>query len=547
MIRTYYELGCTSDITVVFFTLYTDREVTVHKAKEMIGQSMENYSKEKLYGSTRDLDSVAAYHNFLNIFDPTIVHQRRSDDLYETVLGFDLTDKQYNIISNFLSKKTNLLSRGWNDCNTIKLSNKILPVHLIIDFWGHNKNMSYVLTQQSEDFSRRMNEYSLPVITASTDMSKTYKRGNKIAIDYNIVNRIWDIDKKDCRHIVHLGLVGPDGFLITNWGLTEHYFPDGSAKYKWVKLTRLYSFMIYKKTLILYDGDKGKDTILSKIIEKQSGFSGVELVIIHQFSPDRSTNTPSMRIGGYKKYLVINFIPDKEWKNIRIEHSLTAHTYRFRSNGKVAGFQRSFNNGDTFVGLYPILVKDNQVDTKMLDLTIDVIGDRNNPDKVKTYLDYIQSAVFNLYNINNEGDILSSWFNKAAASKDAEKYAILRGYKQMYRTLLKDKKEITTYLDTIDLSKSKPIPSIKVDRRLDIKPKRFGFWLKTTTIDRVLHKNIDRQVKLEPYINLNFKYQGSFMFLRYDIKRFLDSKNNVIDLDFDKVKGAMYYDKTQNR
>ena len=146
MIRTYYELGFTSDITVVFFTLYTDREITVRKAKAMIGQSMENYSKEKLYGSTQDLDSVAAYHNFLNNFDPAIVHQRESDNLYETVLGFDLTDKQNNIISNFLSKKTSLLSRGWNDCNTIKLSNKILPVHLIIDFWGHSKNMSYVLT-----------------------------------------------------------------------------------------------------------------------------------------------------------------------------------------------------------------------------------------------------------------------------------------------------------------------------------------------------------------------------------------------------------------
>ena len=146
-------------------------------------------------------------------------------------------------------------------------------------------------------------------------------------------------------------------------------------------------------------------------------------------------------------------------------------------------------------------------------------------------------------------DTLSEWFKYCTRASKQNDDNIVKAYERMKKSLEREYKELGTYLSHYDFSKCMPIPRIKTDEKMvENYYKSLHIEPKTVIINSINNRNIKSIQEIQPTVSFMFiDRRGRLLKGDYSINKFYNNKTNEVELLYNKLKGEVSRDKTQNR
>jgi hypothetical protein len=158
-------------------------------------------------------------------------------------------------------------------------------------------------------------------------------------------------------------------------------------------------------------------------------------------------------------------------------------------------------------------------------------------------------------NVTTGDDVLSAWFQSCIKTSKHADDQVVTAYKNMKASLEKEYKDLGAYVSHFDFSKCMAIPKIKIDEKLKINYyKSLHVEPKNVIINTVNNQKIQNIINtVQPTIRFMTKVhsvqnKGELILIgEYPVKKFYDAKTNVINLEYDVLKGEVIRDKVKNR
>lgn len=149
-----------------------------------------------------------------------------------------------------------------------------------------------------------------------------------------------------------------------------------------------------------------------------------------------------------------------------------------------------------------------------------------------------------------EPDTLSEWFKYCTRASRQNDNGIILAYEKMKLSLEKEYNDLKKYLDHYDFSKCLPVPVIRPDEKM-IKNyyKSLHIEPQNVIMNSVNNKKIDAFEEIKPIVTFMIINQsrGIIKNRQYDLSKFYNAKDNSITFDYNKMRGEVNRDKTQNR
>lgn len=384
---------------------------------------------------------------------------------------------------------------------------------------------------------------------------KKYNRNTVFDIEYDICDNLFDAFQQKTKYTFATGAYDNfyGTFLQKNTKEAGYGFqilrPYPQPTYKVDR---------YKDMLITYDGTKGYETAMP--ILETAYRAGVRMLEIHQYGIGRDYFSHHMSIDNYDSHrvrkLVLNYasLTRIETRPDKFEYDdasgvLSGYAFLRNSKGRRSQWDVKIRNRKDIFGLLLVPVDEEGIQQSAMQyirtMIQRVIGEVTRDDGYEAFEKYIQSMRGKTI---TGDDVLSRWFVQCTKTRHQQDDSIVKAYNQMKDKLEQEYKTISTYLNCYDFSKSLPVPSIKMDKKME---KNYFNTLhvepKNVIINTINNKRISPVEVVQANVKVMIPMKKQVIVGEYPLNRFYNSTTNIVELNYDKMKGEVIRDKIKNR
>lgn len=303
-----------------------------------------------------------------------------------------------------------------------------------------------------------------------------------------------------------------------------------------------------KDTVVFYDGDKSFEMVKHFIQGWKTNFVSITQFTEHKdFFFHRLNNDETGKI-------ILHFIKEDKILSgeIRADYHNTLNgkaTCRIKKNLKTVYsiLKRDYGaicNGEYIVPYSP---EENLSSKALYYINKIIINNQLDVDSTNKYNDLLFKRDY------DESDILLKWFDFCAGTNKNNNMKIINAYKNMRDNLVEEYKQLGYYMNSYDFTKCNPIPTIKMDKKLQNNfYKTLHIDTKNIIINKINKMKITPIEEKQTYIKgmffiKNRRGEKNILLGEVPIKKFYNGKDNTIELSYIKLKGEIYNDKVKNR
>jgi len=384
---------------------------------------------------------------------------------------------------------------------------------------------------------------------------KKYNRNTIFDIEYDICDNLFEAFQKKNKFTFVIGAYDNfyGCFIQKNTREAGYGFqilrPYPQATYKVEK---------YKDILITYDGNKAYETTIPLL--EVANRAGVKMIELHQYGIGREYFSNHISPDNYDahavKKLVLHYAPlsHMEMRTDRFEYddysgSLSGYVYLRNGKGRRSQWDIRVRNRKDIFGMFVIPVNEEGIQHSAVGyvktLIQRVLGECSRDEGYEAFDKYI--GTMKGKTIVGD-DVLSRWFVQCTKTRHQQDDSIVRAYNQMKEKLEQEYKAISNYLNCYDFSKSLPVPSIKMDKKME---KNYFNTLhvepKNVIIKSINNKKISPVEMVQANVKVMIPVKKQIVVGEYPLSHFHNTTTNTVELNYDKMKGEVIRDKIKNR
>lgn len=384
---------------------------------------------------------------------------------------------------------------------------------------------------------------------------KKYNRNTIFDVEYDICDNLFEAFQKKNKYTFVIGAYDNfyGCFIQKNTREAGYGFqilrPYPQATYKVEK---------YKDIIITYDGKKAYETAMPLL--ETAHKAGIKMIEVHQYGIGREYFSNHVNPDNYDahsvKKLVLHYAPltNMETRSDRFEYddysgNLSGYVYIRNNRGRRSQWDVGIRNRKDMFGMFIVPVDEEGVQHKVVEyiktMIQRVVGESSRDDGYKAFEDYVNSMKGKTI---VGDDVLSRWFVQCTKTRNQQDDSIVKAYNQMKDKLEQEYKAISNYLNCYDFSKSLPVPSIKMDRKME---KNYFNTLhvepKNVIINTINNKRISPVEMVQANVKVMIPIKKQIVIGEYPLSHFYNATTNTVELNYDKMKGEVIRDKIKNR
>lgn len=313
------------------------------------------------------------------------------------------------------------------------------------------------------------------------------------------------------------------------------------------KFNRIYDskfrMKLIKDKLVFYDGQKGFHAC-----EPYLESWDKDIITIIQFSKHRDffyqPNLPNK-----SRKIVLHFVGRNRIRRASFNYNNSHAEGNVLCN---VGAKRPINHNIAVGGFteFVIPVEENGAATQPLYYVNKILNAYHNIDTIsfrKYCDDYKKILIIGKTTQEDTDDILSEWFSLCTKSTKTSDDKILMAYKKMRKDLEAEYKQLGYYMSSYDFSKCMPVPKLEMDKKL-----KNNFYKSlhiepiNIIIDNINNKKIEPIKEIRTVAKFIYEDRGVYKTGDLPIHKFYDAKTNTVNLVYNKLRGEVARDKTQN-
>lgn len=372
-----------------------------------------------------------------------------------------------------------------------------------------------------------------------TDITKKYNKNSIVKIDGTIYDNLAQaLNHKDNKTIFGSCFDSVNTFTFVQWLNKNGVF--GFRKIYTTKIHATY----YKDMLITYDSKIAYETMTPHFEDLYN--SGLRDLQIIQFSGNKAL---------YFSGNSYDHIPRMIFRFVDISKIITGKS-NFTPNRNPMGvicvkghkgqkniyIQLSYNSSNVYRGTLIIPIVEGQVNNDILQYLIQEIKNGGLSNRREEYLNSLKGK------IDITEDIISTWFNYCINTKKKGTHDLVSAYEKMKRNLEAEYAILKNYMNVYDFSKCMAIPAIKMDKKLkENYYKSLHVGPKTVIIKSIKREQIKPITIIQPTITFMETTNKVLIRESFPLKDYYKVKDNVLDLQYNKLRGDAIYVKTQDR
>ena len=520
-------------------------ENILNNFSNILSQLIDNYDMSRYYSISKSniIDFKRYIDNHKHDF---IKKEKRFDEArneyyyyYQLVFFSDGLEKE-NIYYNIFYRIDDCIKRtSVSFVEDIKYS-----YTMVYNNGDYGQHVYWPNTNSTRDLFYRISNYLTDIcVNIDLNKEKCYKGANTIKMDATIYDNFKEAANN--RNSNTWIISGGNDLGVLCFGRINR-FADGSYKYV-CEYNNKFKVDYIKDRVVFYDGEKSFNLVKNNIEGWNCNF-----ISITQFSKNKDFFYHTIRNTEIRK-IVLHFInSDKiisgEIKPDEFHSSFTGTVNcRIKNNYRIAYNvckRRGILYGEYVVPYNP---NDNSSAKALYYINKVILSNDLDVDSLNKYKDILFKKDY------DEDDILLQWFNYCSGTNKNNNMKIINAYKKMRDNLIGEYKQLGYYVNNYDFSKCSPIPTIKIDNKLKNNfYKTFHIEAKNIIIKKINKMNIkpieDKQVYVRGMFPIKNIHQREDILLgEVPLKRFYNSKDNAIELNYIKLKGEIYNDKVKNR
>lgn len=428
--------------------------------------------------------------------------------------------------------------------SAINMPRSVIPFFMGIMELELNSNVNIGIVQS---LNSEMSDIFLETITFNkeniaisikTDISKKYNRNAFIKLEGKIYYNLAEaLSHKDNNTIMTCCW---DNINV----LSYHHWQERHGVYSFRKIyASKIQAMYYKNMIVVYDSKRAFETMVPYLEDLYR--SGLGYLHIIQFSGNKdfyySSYSPTI-----SSKLVIRFV---DVARIKRGKSTFGSNNRVYGNICIKGYngQKDIyvsldyqDRGSGYRGTIIVPIEEGQVNETILQQLVH--GVRYDNMNIEGYMDVLKGK------IDITDDIISTWFDYCIKARKKGTHDLANAYIQMKNNLENEYATLKHYMDAYDFSKCMAIPVVRMDDKLKEN------YYKTLHVEpRNVIINIIKQEQIKPIGIIQptvcFMEATKDKLIRGELplKDYYKTKDNVLDLQYNKLKGDVIRAKTQNR
>jgi len=386
-----------------------------------------------------------------------------------------------------------------------------------------------------------------PGIKLSANPKKEYTHNSMVKITYKFFDNIIECLNSHENGDLSIALLGGGGsFYVGKFELKYRRLRVSNAnKFTYKSVTSKYKAIQIGNKIVFYDGHRGLNYFKDKIAAWGDIIHTVSIMQYHGLDYPYFLDN-----GGHRQKVVIRFLNPKDYsfdsQGIRAGEDRRGDIYgRIWKNHKARQFTISYNfksNNDynaAFDGIVPFGEKAEQAVN-----CIDALIREQTEVRFREYFDVLLDTPV----VENEEDILTTWFTSCVKAKKHNDDNLLRAYGRMRTNLMLEYKALEDYMGSYDFSKVIPVPTLILDKKTkDNLYKSLHILARNIKINNVNNKKIKEINKTRAMVDLMF-FRGTNIFKgSYPLLKYYNPTKNALEFNYNKMKGELIHDKIKNR
>lgn len=373
-----------------------------------------------------------------------------------------------------------------------------------------------------------------------TDISKKYNRNAMIKMTCSIYDNYVDaINDKNKDAVIIYGWDSKGISTFHSWKENR----GGVYSFRLIYSSKVKA-IYYNDMAVIYDSKKAFKTIEPFFALLYD--SGLKNLHIMQYSGNKdfyynTTNNNSKLILRFTN--VDNIIRGKSnFGGQRWNTNLALVCIKGHKGQKNIYIESYYAADIPYRGTVIIPIKNGEVDKVLLENLMDGIGYNRFPGN--TYILALKGEV------NMGEDVISTWFDYCIKAKKKGTHDLLGAYMRMKQNLEDEYTTLKQYIEAYDFSKCMAIPSVKMDEKLkENYYKTLHVEPKSIIIKSIKKEKIKPIELIQPTITFMEASIKKNYILRADLplKDYYKTKENTIELEYQRLRGDVSRVKTQNR
>lgn len=520
-------------------------ENILNNFSNILSQLIDNYDASRYYNISKS--SIIDFKRYIDNHKYDFIKKEKRFDIvrneyyyyYQLVFFSDRLERE-NIYYNIFYRIDECIKRA-----SVSFVEDIKYSYAMIYNNGDYGQQIYWPTDNStRDLFDRVGNYLKDIcVSVEINKEKSYKGSNAIKMDAIIYNDFKEaVNNRNSNTWI---ISGGNDLGALCFGRMNR-FADGSYKYV-CEYNNKFKADYIKDKVVFYDGEKSFDLVKNNIEGWNCNF-----VSITQFSKNKDFFYHTIRSNAIKKILLHFINSDRIISGeIRADDFNSSFTgtvnCRIKNNYRI-GYnvckRQGILNGEYVVPYNP---NDNTSSKALYYINKLILSNNLDIDSLNKYKDILFRKDY------DEDDILLKWFDFCSGTNKNNNMKIINAYKKMKDNLIGEYKQLGYYVNNYDFSKCNPVPTIKIDKKLKNNfYKTLHIEAKNIIIKKINKMNIkpieDKQVYVRGMFPIKGKHQREDILLgEIPLKRFYNSKDNIIELNYIKLKGEIYNDKVKNR
>lgn len=520
-------------------------ENILNNFSNILSQLIDNYDASRYYNISKS--SITDFKRYIDNHKYDFIKKEKRFDTvrneyyyyYQLVFFSDRLERE-NIYYNIFYRIDECIKRA-----SVSFVEDIKYSYTVIYNNGDYGQQIYWPTDNStRDLFNRIGNYLKDIcVSIEINKEKSYKGSNAIKMNAIIYNDFKEaVNNRNSNTWI---ISGGNDLGVLCFGRINR-LADGSYKYV-CEYNNKFKADYIKDKVVFYDGEKSFDLVKNNIEGWNCNF-----VSITQFSKNKDFFHHTIRSNAIKKILLHFINSDRIISGeIRADDFNSSFTgtvnCRIKNNYRM-GYnickRQGILNGEYVVPYNP---NDNTSSKALYYINKLILSNNLDIDSLNKYKDILFKKDY------DEDDILLQWFDYCSGTNKNNNMKIINAYKKMRDNLIGEYKQLGYYVNNYDFSKCSPIPTIKIDNKLKNNfYKTFHIEAKNVIIKKINKINIkpieDKQVYVRGMFPIKDIHQREdILFGEVPLKRFYNSKDNAIELNYIKLKGEIYNDKVKNR